>query len=105
MLYGTENGPDCDDKIQQHYASCNYGRRPKELGWRCGDDDPKYNDCNLSILSFTPCPCVTGCTFYTGDQYPEFKFDMFFTECNTGRIQRLRLNGEAFDQVDQFETF
>jgi glucose/arabinose dehydrogenase len=99
IIYATENGPDGDDKINRIVAGGNYGWRP---GYPCGD---------MSLISiapivrFTPTIAPTGITFYTGDQYPEYRGDLFFVDFNLGNIWRLRLTGENLDRVDTLEVF
>ena len=38
-------------------------------------------------------------TFYTGDQLPQFRGDLFFCAFNTGELTRLRLGGPDFDRT------
>lgn len=83
----TENSGDNNDEVNALEAGGNYGF-PQYEGF---GHDPKYKDPVWSSGSRTIGP--TGLTFYTGDQLPQFKGDLFFCAMNTGELTRLRLGG------------
>ena len=85
QVWVTENSGDRDDEINAVEPGGNYGF-PKFEG---AGDDPKMKNPVWSSGSRTIGP--TGLVFYTGDQLPQFKGDLFFCAMNTGELMRLRL--------------
>lgn len=91
-FYVTENSGDSHDEINLIQAGANYGF-PFFEGYSSGSQyvDPIWESGTRTIGP-------TGMTFYTGDQLPQFKNDLFFCAFNTGTMTRMRLN-ETFDGV------
>jgi glucose/arabinose dehydrogenase len=84
----TENSGDNNDEINRVEAGGNYGF-PHYEG--VGNDD-QYIDPIWSSGDLTIGP--TGLTFYTGDQIPQYRGDLFFCAVNTGSLTRLRLSAD-----------
>ena len=94
----TENSGDHDDEVNVLEPGGNYGF-PTYEGF---GNDSKYKDPIWSSGSRTIGP--TGLTFYTGDQLPQFKGDLFFCAMNTGELTRLRLGGPERKTVEGGEA-
>ncbi|HEC23244.1 MAG TPA: hypothetical protein ENI95_10045 [Chloroflexi bacterium] len=86
IMYGTENGPDCDDEINRILPGLDYGWRQDGL---CEDNNlpPDYPErFEPPVLYYTPPISPTGIMFYTGDVFPEWRNYMFFCAYNLGRM-------------------
>ncbi|HYN87474.1 MAG TPA: PQQ-dependent sugar dehydrogenase, partial [Ardenticatenaceae bacterium] len=84
-LYATENGPLCDDELNQIVPGGNYGWPRSEQEGRCVDPGPEYT-APLWVLNPTLGP--TGAEFYTGDTIPAFQNDLFFGTWERGILYR-----------------
>jgi glucose/arabinose dehydrogenase len=87
QVWVTENSGDNNDEINALEPGGNYGF-PTYEGF---GEDAKYRDPVWSSGTRTIGP--TGLVFYTGDQLPQFRGDLFFCAINTGALTRLRLGG------------
>ncbi|MFN8526138.1 MAG: PQQ-dependent sugar dehydrogenase [Chloroflexota bacterium] len=114
--YVTENSGDSHDEVNRVIPGGNYafpyyeGSRPP---------DPDAAERLLCAVRLGPCrePLPTtpfveplwesgpktigpvGIVFYTGDQIPQFKGDLFFCAVVSGTLTRLRLGGQELDRV------
>jgi aldose sugar dehydrogenase len=90
-MYGTENGPDCDDEINRILPGRDYGWRIDGLceDGNLPDDYPSRFE--PPVAYYTPTISPTGIMFYTGDQFPEWSSDLFFCAYNLGKMYRIRL--------------
>lgn len=83
--YFTENGPSCDDEVNQLIRGADYG-------W--GVEDP----CNgqlegiLAMSSFTPTIAPTGCVVYRSTTDPTFDGSLFFGSYNEDAVMRASLS-------------
>jgi glucose/arabinose dehydrogenase len=93
QFYVTENSGDSHDEINLIRPGANYGFPVFE---GIGNDD-RFVDPIWESGPRTIGP--TGMTFYTGDQLPQFKGDLFWCAFNTFTMTRMRLGGASFDQV------
>ena len=105
-MYGTENGPDCDDEINRIRAGLDYGWRQDGL---CEDNNlpDDYPDrFEPPIVSFTPTISPTGIMFYTGDVFPEWHNYMFYCAYNLGRMYYINLgdDGKTVETAGTVET-
>jgi glucose/arabinose dehydrogenase len=92
-VYVTENSGDSHDEIDLVRPGANYGFPFFEgIG-----NDERFVDPIWESGPRTVGP--TGVTFYTGDQLPQFRGDLFWCAFNTGMMTRMRLGGSDFDQV------
>lgn len=96
-VWVTENSGDNNDEINVLRPGGNYGF-PLYEGF---GNDKKYDDPVWSSGTRTIGP--TGLTFYTGDQLPQFRGDLFFCAVNTGALTRLRLSGSERRTVEGAE--
>lgn len=88
-IFVTENSGDSDDEVNLVTAGANYGF-PYFEG---AGDDPRFVDPIWQSGTRTIGP--TGLAFYTGDQLPQYKGDLFFCAVNTGVMTRLRLSPDG----------
>ncbi len=96
----SENGRN-EDEINMLHAGGNYGW-PICAG-NCISPDPQFTD---PILNITPSICPTGMDFYSANTFPEqYRNDLFFTDCNTGQVQRIKLLPPLYDKVVMLENF
>ncbi|GEM_PF-1552473 len=96
----SENGRN-DDEINLLTEDGNYGW-PICMG-NCGFENTSFID---PIVNFTPSICPTGMDFYSGNTFPEqYRNDLFFADCNTGRVQRIKLIPPSYDHVAILEDF
>jgi glucose/arabinose dehydrogenase len=98
QIWVSENSGDNNDEINALEPGANYGF-PHYEG---PGDDPKYVDPIWSSGTRTIGP--TGLVFYTGDQLPQFRGDLFFCAINTGELTRLRLSGADRKTVEGGEA-
>lgn len=90
-IFATENGPGCDDEINNIIAGYNYGWHPL---YECDDErelDPTRNTI-APMLYWTPPNAPTGITVYTGDDIPEWYGDVFFCTYIDATLHHLKLN-------------
>ena len=97
-VWVTENSGDNNDEINALDPGGNYGF-PIYEGF---GNDAKYRDPVWSSGSRTIGP--TGLVFYTGDQLPQFRGDLFFCAMNTGALTRLRFSGPERQTVQGGEA-
>ena len=96
----SENGRN-DDEINILEAGGNYGWPVCEGS--CETPSAVFID---PIVHITPSICPTGMDFYSADAFPEqYRDDLFFTDCNTGRVQRVKLVPPSYDHVGLLEDF
>lgn len=90
-IFATDNGDQCDDKVNLVLPGFNYGMGP---GYVCGGTaegvDLIYYQAPL--VSFTPSEAPTGIIVYDHDAIPEWHGDVFFCAWNSGLIRRMTLN-------------
>jgi aldose sugar dehydrogenase len=92
-FYVTENSGDSHDEIDLIRPGANYGFPFFEgIG-----NDERFVDPIWESGPRTIGP--SGMTFYTGDQLPQFRGDLFWCAFSTAKLTRMRLGGASFDQV------
>jgi glucose/arabinose dehydrogenase len=98
MFYVTENSGDSHDEINRIERGGNYGFPYYEGP---GNDsrfiDPIWESGARTLG-------LTGLTFYTGDQLPQYRGDLFFCAINTGALTRLRLSSADYQTVEGSEV-
>lgn len=89
VLYGSDNGPACDDELNRIEADSN-------LGWReqqpCGDVSPNYTQ---PLIRFNPPNAPTGITFYSGSLFPELEGNLLLADYLSGSVTRFRLDAKS----------
>jgi len=96
-LFQTENGGALMDEINRIVPGGNYGW-PSVEGLETVPN-PAYVD-PLSV--YQPTPALTGCTFYSGENYPaNYRNVFFFTDWNQGRVRAATLDAAAQNVVSQ----
>ncbi len=90
-IFATDNGDQCDDKVNLILPGFNYGMGP---GYTCGgtaaDIDLTYYQ--PPLVSFTPSEAPTGIVVYDHEAVPEWHGELFFCAWNSGLIRRMTLN-------------
>jgi glucose/arabinose dehydrogenase len=105
-IFGTENGPTCDDEVNRIVAGGNYGWREDYdwLNFNCDDENPgQYEEYIYPLVHFTPAIAPVGIGVYSGDLLPNFQRDIFFCAWNDGKMRRLALNEERTEVIYQDE--
>lgn len=92
QLFGTENGPSCDDEVNLILKGYNYGWTSNYI---CRNEQSNSEIAENSIpplASWTPTTAPTGLTIYTGDDFSEWYGDIFYCTFNNSLLHRLKLN-------------
>lgn len=97
-LFVTDNGGKGRDELDLVRREGNYGH-PIVEGIA---SDPRFVDPLWESGPVSTGP--TGTTFYTGDQLPEYKNDLFFCSVHTGQLSRVRLAAPGFDRVEAMDV-
>lgn len=86
QIYGTDNGPDCDDELNLILAGGNYGWRPN---YPCDDAAPQaLGQYIYPLWHITPTEAPTGVAVYHGDQFAAWQGQVFFCMWKTGKMRR-----------------
>jgi glucose/arabinose dehydrogenase len=97
-FYVTENSGDSHDEINRIEAGGDYGFPYFEgPGGDARYIDPIWESGARTLG-------LTGITFYTGDQLPQYRGDLFFCAINTGSLTRLRLSSTDYQTVQGSEV-
>jgi len=98
-LYATDNGPEGYDELNLVQPGRDYGYPSIEggPGGVAGLEDPLWDSAEERLG-------ITGLTFYSGSVFPEYAGDLFFCAFNTGALRRVRLAGQALDDVEWVEV-
>jgi glucose/arabinose dehydrogenase len=103
-MWITEMGPNGGDEINVLKPGRNYGWPLVSLGrtypgpWQAKVNEPTHAGYEPPIIYWMPSISVTGLTFYTADQLPKWKGDLFVAGVRygeipgTGRLDRVLLN-------------
>ncbi len=99
-IFGSENGPDCDDEMNRIEAGGNYGWRSS---YPCDDDHPDAQFNTNPPLWYlnrnTCCEAPTGITVYTGNQIPQWKNSIFMAAYSPGKLYHYTLNSDRTSVV------
>jgi aldose sugar dehydrogenase len=102
QLFATDNGDQCDDKLNRVLPGFNYGMGP---GYRCGGTaagiDLAYYQ--PPLIAYTPSEAPTGVIVYDHEAVPQWQGDVFFCAWNSGVIRRVELNERRNQVVDVHE--
>jgi aldose sugar dehydrogenase len=109
-LWGTENGPECNDEINLVVAGGNYGWGAEHT---CGpslgspfNTNQSGPDPLLPKTWYTPTTAPTGAAFCRDcDLGTSLESRLFFGEFNTGNIRALRLDAERANVVSDKVTY
>ena len=104
-LWFTEHGTNQGDEINLLISGANYGWPVKTSG---GYRGPGYEPPALEDRVFTDpkwywlqTVAPTGLTFYTGDEFPEWKDNLFISGLSRGSLWRIVLEGETITGLEE----
>ena len=101
-IFATDNGDQCDDKVNLILPGFNYGMGP---GYTCGGTatgiDLAYYQ--PPLVAFTPSEAPTGIIVYDHEAVPEWHGEVFFCAWNSGLIRRMTLNESRNRMVSMTE--
>ncbi len=91
-LFGTENGPDCEDEINRLLPGKNYG-------WTAdiNCDQPLAIRQSVGLKPFvtwTPTIAPTGIIYYTGEAFPEWQNQVFYCSWKVEQLRHYKLNDD-----------
>jgi len=104
-IWFTEHGTNQGDEINLLKAGANYGWPIKTTGtYRYSE----YKPPTLSDRTFTDplwywgqTVAPTGLTFYTGNEFPQWKNDLFVSGLSRGSLWRVRIEGETIKAIEE----
>lgn len=97
-LWSTEHGPDTRDELNIIKKGKNYGW-PICLGEQATCSVENYEPAVKEFYSDQTI-ATSDLVFYTGSAFPEWQGDIFFVTLKTGRLYRLKVNGEQVVQEE-----
>ena len=99
-LFASDNGPDCDDEVNQVLPGGNFGWRSEQA---CGESDPRF----LSpVFSISPSAGVTGILFAQDSVISELDDSLLVAGFNKGEIRRLHIeDGKSPRLLDESVVF
>ncbi|MGC8880223.1 MAG: PQQ-dependent sugar dehydrogenase [Anaerolineae bacterium] len=97
-LWSTEHGPNTRDELNIIKKGKNYGW-PICLGEQATCPVENYEPAVKEFYSDQTI-AISDLVFYTGSAFPEWQGDIFFVTLKTGRLYRLRVNGEQVVQEE-----
>ncbi|MCH8552349.1 MAG: PQQ-dependent sugar dehydrogenase [Natronospirillum sp.] len=102
-VWQNEHGPRGGDEINVIRGGLNYGWPEVTTGTNYDGStitgETSHPDMEDFILDWTPSIAPSGKAFYTGDQFPNWRGDLFVGALAGQRVQRLRFDGT--DLVEQ----
>jgi glucose/arabinose dehydrogenase len=104
-IWFTEHGTNQGDEINLLKAGANYGWPIKTTGtYRYSDyKPPALSNRTFSdpIWYWRHTVAPTGLTFYTGNEFPEWKNDLFVSGLSRGSLWRVRIVGETIKAIEE----
>lgn len=104
-IWFSEHGTNQGDEINILKAGANYGWTVKTTGtYRYKDyKPPKLSDRVFTdpIWYWLQTVAPTGLTFYTGDEFPEWKNNLFVSGLSRGSFWRFEIEGETIKHVEE----
>jgi glucose/arabinose dehydrogenase len=103
-VWQNENGPNGGDEINVLRAGANYGWPIVSLGrtysgpWQSAHARPTHDNFEPPVVYWMPAIAVSGMLFYTGDELPKWRGDVFVGGLRygeipgTGQLQRILIN-------------
>jgi len=107
-VYGTDNGPDCNDEVNLLMAGRNYGWGPSQS---CSTPPPPPDNTNQDgpspvrpIAWWGSAIAPTNAIIYGGPYFAGWQGDFIFGDWNTGSLRRLDLEAPDYERVAYEET-
>lgn len=91
-LYGSDNGPICDDEMNHILPGGNYGWPRSYVENRCVDPGSTYR---APLLIFDPPVGLTGAAFYTGTLLPALHHHLLLGAWNNGALYDVSLAADG----------
>ena len=110
-IWNAEMGPRGGDEINKILGGENYGwplytnglnynSKEISIGEDLGLDFP-IEATQLPIVDFTPAPAVSNITFYTGDVFPNWKYDLLVGSLKAMSLYRLRIENDKLIEKER----
>ncbi len=104
-IWFSEHGTNQGDEINLLKAGANYGWPVKTTGtYRHKEYEPPQlvgSTFTDPVWYWRQTVAPTGLTFYTGDEFPEWKNDLFVSGLSRGSFWRFTLEGETIKSVEE----
>lgn len=104
-IWFTEHGTNQGDEINLLRAGANYGWPIHTTGtYRFSEyEPPQLSNRTFSdpIWYWRHTVAPTGLTFYTGDEFPEWKNDLFVAGLSRGSLWRVRIEGDTVKSLEE----
>ena len=100
-LWESEHGPQGGDEINIIEPGKNYGWGVITMGVQNGITKRSEPGMEQPIVYYTPTIAPSGIVFYTGNQYPQWKNNLFVSALAGQQLRRLEVSG---DKVTAQET-
>jgi len=92
LIWQTEHGPSWND-APGGGDEINIIRTGENYGWPVIHHEQEKEGMRSPLLEYTPAIAPSGCCFYTGDKFPEWKGDYFFATLVGKAVYRIDVDG------------
>ncbi len=101
QIWTCEHGPQGGDEVNLERAGANYGwpiitYGEEYGGGEVGEGITQKAGMEQPVLYWTPSIAPSGMTFYTGEQYPQWKGNLFVGSLKFKRVSRIVLDDNRF---------
>jgi glucose/arabinose dehydrogenase len=102
VMFETEHGPSGNDGPGGG-DEVNIIKKGLNYGWPIVSHERSLSGMEDPKLVFTPAEAPAGATFYTGDVFPQFKNNFFFTALRGAGVFRVVVNDENPEEIMSYE--
>jgi aldose sugar dehydrogenase len=100
-LWETEHGPTGGDEVNIIEPGHNYGWGVATMGIQAGITKRTEPGMDDPIVYYTPTIAPSGIVFYTGDEYPGWKNNLFVSALAGQQLRRLEISGSKVVAQEQ----
>jgi aldose sugar dehydrogenase len=100
-LWESEHGPQGGDEINIIEKGHNYGWGVITMGVQPGITERAHEGMEQPVVYYTPTIAPSGITFYTGNQYPQWKNNLFVSALGGQQLRRLEIDGDKVTHQEQ----